>query len=92
MGLRRRECQRTSSGGDRPPFSGGRRFQGAAVFRGTPRAESPVAFGDNVIGMTVSVGLAMARKSDHSIEQIIAGADTALYRAKESGRNRTIAH
>jgi diguanylate cyclase (GGDEF)-like protein len=51
-----------------------------------------VAFGDNVIGMTVSVGLAMARKSDHSIEQIIARADTALYRAKESGRNRTIAY
>jgi diguanylate cyclase (GGDEF)-like protein len=51
-----------------------------------------VAFGDNVIGMTVSVGLAMARKSDHSIEQIMARADTALYRDKESGRDRTIAY
>jgi PleD family two-component response regulator len=48
-----------------------------------------VVFGDNAIGMTLSVGLAMARKSDHSIEQIIAGADTALYPAKESSRNRT---
>jgi hypothetical protein len=41
--------------------------------------------------MTISIGLAMARDTDHSLEQIIARADTQLYRAKDSGRN-TVCH
>jgi diguanylate cyclase (GGDEF)-like protein len=44
--------------------------------------------GSTTICMTISIGLAMARQTDHSLEQIIARADTQLYRAKEGGRNR----
>ena len=40
------------------------------------------------IPMTISVGLAMARSTDGTIEQIIARADAQLYKAKDSGRNR----
>ena len=40
--------------------------------------------------MTISIGLTMATGADRSIERIIARADDALYRAKESGRNRVV--
>lgn len=51
-------------------------------------AASPVTYGGRVIEMTVSIGLTMATGTDRSIERVIARADDALYRAKESGRNR----
>lgn len=53
-------------------------------------AKSPAAHGDRSINMTVSIGLALARPTDHSIEQVIARADDALYRAKAEGRNRMV--
>jgi diguanylate cyclase (GGDEF)-like protein len=53
-------------------------------------ASSPVTFGDTSIGMTVSIGIAVATSADCSIEQVIARADDALYRAKGSGRNRVV--
>ena len=53
-------------------------------------AETMVAFGDTQIAMTVSIGLAVRRDTDGSIEQIIARADAALYRAKHGGRNRVV--
>jgi diguanylate cyclase (GGDEF)-like protein len=53
-------------------------------------AVSPVAYGDRLISMTVSIGLTRATPMDHSIEKIIARADDALYRAKEAGRNRVV--
>jgi diguanylate cyclase (GGDEF)-like protein len=40
------------------------------------------------VRMTISVGLAMARDTDDSIEQVIARADKQLYQAKRSGRDR----
>ena len=40
--------------------------------------------------MTISVGLTMAAETDRSIERVIARADDALYRAKETGRNRVV--
>ena len=49
-----------------------------------------VTFGDRLIPMTVSIGLAVQLATDHSIEQVIARADDALYRAKRSGRNRVV--
>lgn len=39
------------------------------------------------IGVTVSAGVA-SREAEEPFEQLIARADTALYRAKEAGRNR----
>jgi diguanylate cyclase (GGDEF)-like protein len=49
---------------------------------------SRLAFGEHVIGMTISVGLAVRQATDRTIEPIIARADAALYRAKRAGRNR----
>jgi diguanylate cyclase (GGDEF)-like protein len=40
------------------------------------------------IPMTISVGLAMARGADSTIEQMIARADEQLYKAKDGGRDR----
>jgi diguanylate cyclase (GGDEF)-like protein len=53
-------------------------------------AASSVSYGDRLISMTVSVGLTVATPADRSIEQVIARADDALYRAKGSGRNRVV--
>jgi diguanylate cyclase (GGDEF)-like protein len=56
----------------------------------TTVAASPVAYGDRSISITVSIGLTIAMPADRSIEQIIARADDALYRAKRGGRNRVV--
>jgi diguanylate cyclase (GGDEF)-like protein len=53
-------------------------------------AGNPVTYGDMSIDMTVSIGLTVATATDRSIEQIIARADGALYRAKGGGRNRVV--
>jgi diguanylate cyclase (GGDEF)-like protein len=53
-------------------------------------ADAPVPFDDRLIPMTVSIGLAHRLDSDRSIDQVIARADQALYRAKGSGRNRVV--
>ena len=45
-------------------------------------AELALACGDAVITMTVSIGVALRRPEDRTIEQIIARANSALYRAK----------
>jgi len=47
--------------------------------------------GDNVGRVTVSVGVALFSEAE-STEEFVARADTALYRAKESGRNRVCTH
>jgi diguanylate cyclase (GGDEF)-like protein len=51
-------------------------------------ARSPTTHEEHAINMTISIGLTIARQTDSSIEQIIARADNALYRAKARGRNR----
>jgi diguanylate cyclase (GGDEF)-like protein len=53
-------------------------------------AASAVNYGGRSIEMTISVGLTMTSEADRSIERVIARADDALYRAKESGRNRVV--
>jgi len=50
--------------------------------------QTPMPHPDGGIGLTVSIGLALAQISDRTFEQIIARADAALYRAKTAGRNR----
>ncbi len=42
-------------------------------------------------GVSVSVGVAVAREADQSITDLIEQADRALYRAKRAGRDRVIA-
>jgi diguanylate cyclase (GGDEF)-like protein len=54
-------------------------------------ASAPLAHGDQAIGITVSIGVAMARDTDGTLEQILARADAALYAAKDAGRNRVLA-
>ncbi len=40
--------------------------------------------------VTVSVGVAQARATDPDFTAVLARADAALYRAKQSGRNRVV--
>jgi diguanylate cyclase (GGDEF)-like protein len=44
-----------------------------------------------VRAVSVSVGVAVARHADQSIDELIAQADRALYRAKRAGRDRVVA-
>jgi diguanylate cyclase (GGDEF)-like protein len=53
-------------------------------------AEASLSYLDQQIAMTISAGLAMRQPNDQSVEQMIARADDALYRAKQSGRNRVV--
>ncbi len=44
-----------------------------------------------VRAVSVSVGVAVARRADQSIDELIEQADRALYRAKRSGRDKVVA-
>jgi diguanylate cyclase (GGDEF)-like protein len=48
----------------------------------------PFVRGDVTAQVTISIGIAIAPTHGNSIEALVAAADEALYRAKESGRNR----
>jgi diguanylate cyclase (GGDEF)-like protein len=48
-----------------------------------------VECGENNISVTTSVGISHYKKTDSSVEEIIARADNALYSAKEKGRDQT---
>jgi diguanylate cyclase (GGDEF)-like protein len=67
----------------------------AAAYRVAERlrariADTPVVFEGQIIPMTVSIGLAEQLAADRSVETVMSRADQALYRAKESGRNRVV--
>lgn len=51
-------------------------------------AAAPVAAGEQRIAVTVSIGIAEFNPTDPHPDDILARADVALYKAKESGRNR----
>ena len=51
-------------------------------------AASPVESNGQLASVTMSVGFAAASKAGARVAQLIAGADSALYEAKRSGRNR----
>jgi diguanylate cyclase (GGDEF)-like protein len=55
-------------------------------------ADLQVAHDGNVISTTVSIGVAEGTTATKAFDSIVADADLALYRAKESGRNRVIVH
>ena len=42
------------------------------------------------VSVTVSIGLAVLEETDESLEQLMTRADTALYQAKDTGRNRLV--
>ncbi|MDH5388847.1 MAG: diguanylate cyclase [Gammaproteobacteria bacterium] len=44
--------------------------------------------GEQYINVTVSIGVATSSQHAKEVEQLVAGADTALYQAKDNGRNR----
>ncbi len=52
--------------------------------------ETTVPEGDQRIGATLSVGAAQYRDEIDSPEALLASADTALYEAKDAGRNRVV--
>jgi diguanylate cyclase (GGDEF)-like protein len=53
-------------------------------------ADEPVPTRAGPLRVTISVGLAHLQPSDTGLDQMLARADHALYRAKESGRNRVV--
>lgn len=55
-------------------------------------AEATIAQGGLNLRVTISIGIAQMHTSDASHEDALARADHALYRAKETGRDRVVAH
>lgn len=53
-------------------------------------AESPMRDGELCIPVTVSIGISAMLPEDRSIAASLSRADTALYRAKQEGRNRVM--
>ena len=51
-------------------------------------AEKKIEVEDQVLQLTVSIGLAVFQKEDPDIQTVFKRSDQALYRAKENGRNR----
>jgi len=50
----------------------------------------PIQVGDLDIQVSVSIGAAVARPGERSSLEVLAAADSALYKAKRTGRNRTV--
>ncbi|MFI5891882.1 diguanylate cyclase [Actinoplanes sp. NPDC051513] len=53
-------------------------------------ADTPIATAAGPLNITISVGLTQLDPADATLDQMLARADHALYRAKESGRNRVV--
>jgi diguanylate cyclase (GGDEF)-like protein len=68
-------------GGDAPELA--ERMRRAVADQPVPTAAGPLT-------VTISVGLAQLGPADDTLDQLLARADHALYRAKESGRNRVV--
>lgn len=54
-------------------------------------AQTPCHVDNKVIHSTVSIGVTEANEQDTSFEDILRRADRLMYKAKEAGRNRTVA-
>ncbi len=70
------------------PGSGPQASQGFAQRICDKLAEHPLSFGQQQVGMTVSIGIAAIVADDLSADAVLSRADRALYQAKEAGRNR----
>jgi diguanylate cyclase (GGDEF)-like protein len=51
-------------------------------------SEVAVPVENSTVSVTISIGIAMLRTDGHDLFELLAAADLALYRAKESGRDR----
>ncbi len=51
-------------------------------------ADAAAEIGGHAVMATVSIGVAAARIGGHDLGGLLGRADTALYQAKEAGRNR----
>ncbi len=60
----------------------------AIAARMSQAVAEPVELKDHELAATVSIGIALYPKDDESGERLVKSADTAMYRAKELGRNR----
>ena len=49
--------------------------------------QTPIQVGDITISITASFGVSVASASDHGTEPLMVRADSALYAAKDAGRN-----
>jgi len=58
------------------------------IRKATAAIEIPL--GDNMIGVTVSIGLVELRPEDQSLYSVMRRADLAMYQAKERGRNQVV--
>lgn len=74
------------------PRGSDRRTQKSKDKRSRPKAPDPrqgqLQFAQNEMSVTVSIGVAESNPKTPEVEQVIQAADKALYRAKETGRNR----
>jgi diguanylate cyclase (GGDEF)-like protein/PAS domain S-box-containing protein len=53
-------------------------------------AETAVMHGDRVLTVTISIGVGQIHGEDESADDVLSRADSALYFAKEGGRNRVV--
>lgn len=50
--------------------------------------QPPFLLGDKAVGITTSIGLAIQVAGEFNLEELLRRADHAMYRAKNSGKNR----
>ncbi len=52
--------------------------------------QNPIKFNDINISVTISIGASVLTAESTSLDELLAQADQAMYRAKMTGRNRTV--
>jgi diguanylate cyclase (GGDEF)-like protein len=58
------------------------------AWRLTNALREPFKIGGGIVTLTASIGVAYSATNEHSAEDIVRHADTAMYAAKQHGRNR----
>lgn len=71
------------------PDHGGNALELTERMRAAVAAE-PIATAAGPVAVTISVGVTFLATSDESLDDLLARADHALYRAKEGGRNQVV--
>jgi diguanylate cyclase (GGDEF)-like protein len=71
---------------------------GASLVQAQPMAErlrerlctTPLVVADTTVPLSISIGIAQWRGGEEDLSQLLVRADTALFRAKDQGRNRVV--